>query len=454
MNYKTGLLGLLVITSMYGCSSDNDQKLSAYISGRITVDEELDRSGNYSGIELLISGRDNFGGNRDTLFHAITDADGGFSGSAEFEVEGIYPVLVSRNRNIFGIIELVLADGDSIDFTGTLPDLNETVEIYSEENEVFETYSRIDRNFNRVAQYINAGAVSQDSVQIELEKWSDIFWQLYSEYPETYAAVLSGESSVNMLRGWNDSLMLARNDELLEQVKTLSPGTRQTLMEYYAETEGLEGVTRFLDRLETMAPSPRILMDLKMDRIELLYDSSRTIEATALLNDFKKQYADNPSAVNWAENIGYDLEVLSPGAPFPEFTFKTISGDSLSVAGMKGTPFLLEITRLENSMYQQQYDRTVAIYQIYRNFGLDIITIPLASNDFVVQAFFEDRGLLWNVVQPGSFDEEKLIEQLNINQIPTRFLVDDNGNIIRRYIGNEYDDVVRGLQQIITQQNQ
>lgn len=451
MKTRIGLLSLISAFVAFGCSSDSDPELTNHISGRITVDEELDGSGNYSGIELLAAGRDTAGEQQDTVFHAVTDEDGYFSGTGRFPATDVYPVIVSRNRNTFGIINMVFADGDSVTFNGQLPNLQQTLEFSSPENDAYETYNRLERNFRRVAQYINAGAVSADSVEIELAKWSDIYWDLRDENPGTFASRLSGEASVSLLSGWNDSLMVARTEELLEESNRLLPGTRQTLMEHYAEEEGLEGVMRFLDRLEESAPTSAEAMELKMEKIELLYDSSRATDARELLEQFQNEYDDRQAAMEWAENISYDLEVLSPGSPFPDLSFTTTTGDTISTENLNGTPFLIEITRLDNSLYQQQYERTVAIYQIYRNFGLEIITIPVASSDLIVQAFFHDRGMFWPVAQPDSFDGEELIERLNINRVPTRFLVDDKGNIIRRYVGNEYDEVVQGLQRIITQ---
>ncbi|MEX0646575.1 MAG: TlpA disulfide reductase family protein [Balneolaceae bacterium] len=451
MKIRAGLLSLISALFFFGCSSDSEQELSNYINGRITVNEELETGGNYSGIELLVAYQDTAGERRDTIFHAVTDRDGYFSGTAVFNSTDLYPVVVSRNRNAFGIISMVFADGDTINFTGQLPDLNQTAEISSRENDVYQTFERVERNFRRVVQYINAGAISADSVGMELEKWSDIYWDLYEEYPGAYASGLAGEASISLLRGLNDSLMVARTEEILTNKNTLLPATRQALMEYYAEEEGLEKVTAFLDRLENMAVTEGDMMNLKIERIELLYDSSRTSEAGEYLDRFKNEFSDHERAMEWAENITYDLAVLSPGSAFPSFSFTTITGDSVSTETMEGTPFLIEITRLDNSLYQQQYDRTIAIYQIYRNFGLEIITIPLVSNDVVIQAFFENRGLYWPVAHPDSFDGDELIERLNINRVPTRFLIDDDGNIIRRYVGNEYDEVVQGLQRIITQ---
>lgn len=451
MKTRVGLLSLVSAFVVFGCSSNSDQEFSSHISGRITVDEEIETGGNYSGIELLVAYRDTAEERPDTLFHAVTDADGYFSGTALFGATDIYPVVVSRNRNAFGVLNTVFADGDSIRITGQIPNLAETAEISSKENDVLEIFERVERNFRRVAQYINAGAVSTDSVETELLKWSDIYWDLHEEHSGTYASRLSGESSVSLLRGVNDSLMLARTDELLEEQNSLLSGTRENVINYYAEEEGVEGVLTFLDRLEEQAPTSEEAMDLEITRIELLYDSSRVSEAGEYLDQFKNRYSENTGAMNWADNIHYDLEVLSPGSPFPDISFTTTSGDSISTQQMNGTPFLLEITRLENSLYQQQYDRTIAIYQIYRNFGLEILTVPVASSDVVIQAFFQNRGMYWPVAHPNSFDGEELIERLNISQVPTRFLIDDEGNIIRRYVGNEYDEVVQGLQRITTQ---
>jgi hypothetical protein len=452
MNLKSCFFFAVSVILLAACSRTADEpRYSAHISGQITVDEALDDSGDYSGIELLVSYQDASGELTDTLFYAITDTEGYFSGTASFDEKDLYPVVVSRNQNTFGIINMVFADGDSVDFRAVLPNVSQTAEVNSRENEVYRTFERVDRNFNRVAQFIGAGAMSADSIRIELSNWSDIYWQVYEEHAGTLGAELAGNASIALASGWNDSLMIARSETLLENEKSLRSSGRSVLMDYHAEESGLDETLSFLNRLERLVDSEQQRMGIQIDRIELLYDSSRTREANAELDRFRDQYADNRSAMDWADNISFDLEFLAPGAEFPEFGFQNIFGDSVSSESLRGRPFLLEITRFDNPLYQQQYDRTVAIYQIYNSFGLEIVTVPIATSDVALQAFFEDRGVIWDVVQPNSFDVDELIEQLNVSRVPTRFLVNDRGEIVRRYIGNEYDDVVRGLQQIVTQ---
>lgn len=440
-----------IVLIALACSDKPEDKQRTYISGTITVDEDLDSSRDFSGIHLYVPAPNRLSSDSDTLFHAVTDSAGSFSGFAEIDRKDIYSVIVSRNRNTFGIVNMVFAEGDSIKFNAQIPNVNETSEITSKENDVLQVFNRVDRNFSRVAQFISAGAMSADSVALELNKWSDIYWEIYEDNPGTYAAHLAGERSLSMLSGINDSLMVERFEIVLDDYKRIMPNTRQVLLNYYANVNGLEGALQLLDRLRRSAPEKSEVAGIEIERIELLFDSSRTTEANDYLSRFTQEFSDDSLAMEWAENISYDLEFLSPGSPFPPFEFVTVTGDTITSESMRERPFLIEITRLDNRLYQNQYDRTIAIFQIYRNFGLEIITVPLGANPVMYEAFFEERDMFWNFIQPNTFDSDELIENLNINRLPTRFLVNRDGTIIRRYIGNEYQDVVRGLQQITTE---
>jgi glutathione peroxidase-family protein len=192
-------------------------------------------------------------------------------------------------------------------------------------------------------------------------------------------------------------------------------------------------------------------MRVKMERIKLLYDSARVEQAKKLLNDFEQNYRDNENAQSWADAISYDLNYLSPGDTIPSFSFQ-VNGNTFSRDSLKGTPYILEITTLANRLYQEQYDRTVAIHSLYKNFGLQVITIPLDNSQVTVDAFFEARGIKpWPVAPAQAFDRQELLELFNIRVIPTRFLIDREGKIIRKYVGREYTDVIQGIQSIIKQ---
>ena len=450
---STQSLFIVFLIALFGvaCSSEPDQK-QTHIQGQITVDSEIDPYGDFSGIELLVAFQDREGELRDTLFYSVTDSLGNFSGTATIEERSIYPVVVSRGGNIVGVINMVLADSDSIEFNAELPDLPNTATVSSRENDAYEVYERLERSFNRVALFINAGRIGSDEVEDELQKWSDLYWSLYEDRHGTLAAENSASSSLSLLQGWNDELMMQRVDTLLAKDQYLPETARQLALQYHADSEGLDRALSFLDELEQLSTSQLESQRLKMQRIEILYDSARTEEATEHLDRFKADFADNEAAMEWADNITYDLDMLSPGQPFPDFELETTTGDVVSNESLKGSPFMIEITRFDNPLYQEQFERTIAIHQIYNSFGLEVVTVPVSTSQTALDAFFDERSRLWNVVQPGTFDAEEFLDLYNVNQLPTRFLINHNGEIIRRYIGTEYDDIVRGLQQILTQQ--
>ncbi len=219
------LLTLFIIS----CTTDDSMdRNSPYIEGRVTVADSLDQSGNYSDIQILSSVRSG-AESVDTLFYAVTDSSGYFSAHADINENGIYPVLFSRNNNNFGLLNVVLAEKDTVHITAELPDVRNSAVIESEEQEVLRTLERVERGFSRVANFINAGAIAADSVQIEIEKWSDIYWQVYEENKGRHAARLSGESSASILQDWNDSLMVHRANEVLEEYGIISPNLRNML---------------------------------------------------------------------------------------------------------------------------------------------------------------------------------------------------------------------------------
>lgn len=449
------LSALLFLSLLSSCGKTPDktaERQQTWVSGTITVDPEIDDTGDFSGIRLLAAIQDTQGNPRDTVFHAITDSLGNFSGNATFAQRDIYPVLISRGGRDLGVINVIFAEGDSVQIEMQLPEAERTTTILSRENNAYMVYERLQRNFNRVAMFINAGQMEQDEIEEELKKWSDMYWQLFNQEQGTLASRAAGSSALTLLQGWNNELMLERLEQMIAAEPEIPGAVRRMATGYHIGQGGLDSGLEFLDRLYNNHVSENYRMSIKMDKIELLYDSARSAEANELLDEFKERFSQNETAMQWAENAQYDLMFLSPGQPFPDFEFVTTDGEILSGSSLENTPYLIEITRLEDPLYQEQYDRTTAIYQIYNTFGLQIITIPVDATTSKLNAFFDERVKLWSVVEPGSFDEDELFETYNINRLPARFLVNDRGEIVRRYIGPEFDEIVRGLQLILTEQ--
>ena len=451
-NKLVGLSIILVIIVLVSACSSEPKINKAVVNASFTVADSIDASGNFSGIALTIVSKDSANAEADTLFHAESDSSGALSGTAKFKEKGEYVSYISRNNRNLARVGLILADEDTLNIAAELPGLEQTFSVSSREHDAMKVYQRVSRSFERVRTFIQAGRISQDSVGIELQKWSDLFWEVHEDYRGTLASQFGASESIRLLQGWNNEEMMSRINKIRENdnLVTLAASYGK---DYLADTEGLDYTVSYLDTLNQITESAQAKMQIRMAQIELLYDSAKVEDAKTKLSSFNREFEDNRQAQSWAESISYDLNYLSPGDSIPSFSFQE-NGQTISRDSMMGTPYILEITALSNSLYQQQYDRTVVIHSIYKNHGLQIITLPLDDSQVTIDAFFEERIKPWPVADAQAFDRAKLLEDFNIQLIPTRFLIDAKGRIHRKYVGREYQDVIQGIQAITDTEKQ
>lgn len=439
---------ILIALIGWGCSSD-DRKKQAVVSGHFSIADSAGQPGNLLPVDVTIILEDSVEAAPDTLFHAATDSDGAFSGEAFFSEKKQYSAFISRNGRNVVRFAIILAEDDSVEISGRFPDIEQTLTVSSQEHDAMRQLGNLNRGFQRIARFANAGKLRGDTLQQELSKWSDLYMDLYNENKGTRAGELAVAESVRLLEGWNNTEMMKRIRKVQER-DALAPLAADHGKDYLAQNQGLEAALAYLDTLSNITEGHDQKMRIRMERIGLLYDSARVAAARKDLEAFREQYAADSTARQWAESIGYDLNYLSPGDQLPDFEFRQ-QGGTVSRDSLLGNPYILEVTRLANPLYQEQFDRTVVIHSIYKNFGLNVVTLPLDESQITVDAFFDERIKPWPVADAQAFDREKLLEMFNIRLIPTRFLVDEKGEIVRKYVGREFQDIIKDLQTITNQ---
>jgi len=446
-NYSNKILvyiGLVVLgMGMMAACSESDEPMHTVVKGHITVSDSIDQSGNYSGIEVLIFHKKSSDADADTLFLAQTDSNGYFNEEAVFEKEGFYPMQVSRNKSVVGRSQVVLDHLDTLHLSAVLPSFDKTVTFASRQHDALNLYNRVNYQFRRVAGYIQSGVIEQDSIPSEIRKWSNIFWEVYKRYPSTFGGRMAATESVDLTMNLTYENARERIQQLTANEKTL-PVAATFGRDLISGEKGLEKGIKFLDSLRTLSENLQILRQIDQIKIELLYDSARVDAAKDELAAFKENYAEQTESQNWAKHIGYDLEYLAPGDTLPPFSVTTLKGRKISQDSLTGSPFILEITELANDLYKQQYDRSFVIKNLYAKTGLEYITLPLDASMVTVEAFFEARGgAAWPVASINSFDNAEILERYNVNRTPVRFVVDSKGKIIKKLVGNEYEDVIK-----------
>lgn len=452
LNMRQFALYLLVAISIITAACSNEPKpLQTVVKGNISVADSVDDSGDFSGIEVSIIARDSSNAFTDTLFNEQTDASGSFMGTVTFPEKRYYNLFISRNGTNLGSIGAILSDGDTLTVTAELPGLNQTLTLSSREHKAMETLARVERGFQRIGAFARSGVLPDSQLLDETQKWSDLYWEVFEKHPKTIASFLAAEKSASIVSSFDQQKMLERIDAALPADYMFNVAL-SLAKPYIAQTQGFEAASSYLDSLVQISGNETIKEAIKRDKIMMYFDSSRVKEAKNLLAKYEEQYSSSDSK-KWARRIRYDLNYLAPGVMIPDFSFVTLNGDTVSNTSLSGDVYILEISPLANPEYQNDYDRTVIIHEIYKNYGLKIFTVPLDESPLTVDGFFEERRKLWSVAELGSFDVQDMIQKFNVVQVPTRFLIDENGVLIRKYERGEFQEVIQGLNKAFDNSN-
>lgn len=296
---------------------------------------------------------------------------------------------------------------------------------------------------------MRAGKITRDSLPSMMKKWSGIYWDVYEKYGDTFAGRMSAVKSLDISGNADYEKSRRKIARLAEDEKA-----RSIAIEYgkdlISRKKGIKAGIHFLDSLKQVGTSSQ-KRQISRAKITLLYDSSRIDAAKKELETFKANYADTKEIKKWANNIGYDLENLAPGDSIPSFSFSTVDGAKLNRNTLVGNPYILEISTLANELYKDQYSRSQIINNLFQPRGLRFITVPLDASQVTVNSFFEARGgMPWKVATVSSVDRDQILSKFNIQQIPTRFLVDSEGNIVKKLVTNEYQNIIPYIQQTLT----
>ncbi|MEQ9265842.1 MAG: hypothetical protein RLN81_11510 [Balneolaceae bacterium] len=442
---------LLVLTTTITCAKQPEPSRT-FFNVSVSVADSIDQTGDYSGFSFLIYNRTDPDAAADTMFFDVTDTNGNISGIIEIEKEGVYPVQISRNGVNLASLRLIIADQDTINLTGEFPELGKTLEIDSYEARTMKKYDRVNAGFQRTNSFIMAGRVADSLIYGELEKWSELFWDVYEENKGTFASKFALESAISLLDRYNKPQMFNKLNQAYDE--ELSFGLGVTLgKKYLAEYYGLERAISYLDSLKSITDNDQIVRSVDQALVKINFDSARVEEAEKLLTAYDKKYNRSEELSFWYKNIRFELTYLAPGMQIPDFSFETVEGATVSRDSLLGKVYVLDFGLMANQLYQEQYDESTVIYQIYAPQGLEYYTIPFDPSANTIIGFFQERTRFWDLADPPSFDKNQLIDRFNLQFFPSRILVDAEGKIVRKFVGQEFEELIPAITNTLSQTN-
>lgn len=121
----------------------------------------------------------------------------------------------------------------------------------------------------------------------------------------------------------------------------------------------------------------------------------------------------------------------------PDVTFTTITGEQVTMQELRGKVVLVKFWATSCVTCVAQMPDNIKNYNTLKDRGYDTIAVAMQYDPpNYVKNFAESRQLPFKVVIDATGDLAR--EFGDVRLTPTAFLIDKQGNIIRRYLGN-YD---------------
>ncbi|MGH8854096.1 MAG: TlpA disulfide reductase family protein [Telluria sp.] len=130
--------------------------------------------------------------------------------------------------------------------------------------------------------------------------------------------------------------------------------------------------------------------------------------------------------------IGYAS--FNSGTAAPDVTFISITGDKISTQSLRGKVVMVNFWATSCVTCVKEMPQMVETYEKYKGKGLEFVAVAMAYDppNYVLN-FTETRQLPFIVAIDPAGDIAKQFGDVSLT--PTTFVIDKNGKIIKRYIG-------------------
>jgi len=125
-----------------------------------------------------------------------------------------------------------------------------------------------------------------------------------------------------------------------------------------------------------------------------------------------------------------EKDAASAGAP--DFTLQDLSGKKVSLAGLKGSVVLVEFWATWCPPCRTSIPALEKLHRAYAGKGLAILAVSMDEGSWdEVRAFCSEHHITYTVLQ----GTEQVSTKYAVRMIPATYLVDRQGTIQKRYLG-------------------
>lgn len=146
----------------------------------------------------------------------------------------------------------------------------------------------------------------------------------------------------------------------------------------------------------------------------------------------------------------FGYQTLMPKHQAPATTFTLLSGEKLTTQDLRGTVYMVNFWATSCVTCVKEMPQMVETYKKYQGQGLEFIAVAMSYDPpMYVTNFTETRGLPFRVALDSDGSAAKAFGEVQLT--PTTFVVDKQGRVLKRYIGEpEWDTLHKLLEDALT----
>ncbi|MES3025823.1 MAG: TlpA disulfide reductase family protein [Pseudomonadota bacterium] len=132
--------------------------------------------------------------------------------------------------------------------------------------------------------------------------------------------------------------------------------------------------------------------------------------------------------------LGVGYASFSSSTPAPDVTFIALNGQKITTQSLRGKVVMVNFWATSCVTCVKEMPQMVDTYNKFKDQGLEFVAVTMAYDppNYVVN-FAETRKLPFKVAMDTSGEIAKAFG--DVQMTPTTFLIDKDGKIIRRYVG-------------------
>lgn len=127
------------------------------------------------------------------------------------------------------------------------------------------------------------------------------------------------------------------------------------------------------------------------------------------------------------------IEAIQPGKPFPVVAYNNPQDKPISISDYKGKLVLVDFWASWCGPCRKAIPRVKEVFNKYKDTGFEVLSISIDKDEKAWRKAMDDEAMPW--AQTLSPDMTKTMSLYNFSLIPSLFIVDRDGKIVKQYAG-------------------